>query len=80
MEAKLPSSPIQNFYPEFEGPAEFEPALEFFKKKYLARNKNKEKSVFTHATCMTDTGNINFVFNAVISIILENNLKDSGLA
>ena len=52
----------------------------FFKKKFLAKNKNPDKSVFTHITCATDTGNVKFVFNAVVAIILEENLKASGLA
>ena len=38
------------------------------------------RSIFTHITCATDTGNVKFVFNAVVAIILEENLKASGLA
>ena len=34
----------------------------------------------THITCATDTSNVKFVFNAVLAMILEENLKASGLA
>ena len=53
---------------------------DFFKKLFLAKNKNPEKSVFTHITTAVDTSNVKFVFNAVVAIILEENLKASGLA
>ena len=52
----------------------------YFKDLFLKRNKNAEKSVFTHVTCATDTSNVKFVFNAVVAMILEENLKNSGMA
>ncbi len=38
-----------------------------------------EKEIYTHFTCATDTGNIQFVFDAVTDVIIKNNLKDCGL-
>lgn len=46
----------------------------------MAQPQDKTKSVYTHATCATDTGNVKFVFGAVVTIILEENMKASGLA
>ena len=46
----------------------------------LERCKNKDKSIFTHVTTATDTKNVSHVFNAVVAMILEANLKASGLA
>ena len=44
------------------------------------RNKlTKDKRVYVHATCATDTSNVRFVFDSVVSIILEDNMKASGL-
>ena len=50
------------------------------KKLMLERCKNKDKSIFTHVTTATDTKNVSHVFNAVVAMILEANLKASGLA
>ena len=58
---------------------DFEAGSEFFKQKFLSKSKNKSKSIYPHVTCATDTTNVAFVFNAVIAIILEQNMKSSGL-
>ena len=50
------------------------------KAEFLKRNKNQSKSIYSHITTAIDTSNVKFVFNAVISMILEQNLKSSGLA
>ena len=66
------------YYPEYTGGDNFEAACKFFNEKF--REKNKEgKSIYSHATCATDTGNVRFVFDSVVSIILDQNMKDSGL-
>ena len=56
----------------------FDAACKFFKDKFMEKNK-KEKSIYSHATCATDTSNVRFVFDSVVSIILEENMKRSGL-
>ena len=56
------------------------PAAEHIKTLMLERNKNKDKSIFSHITTAIDTSNVKFVFNAVVAMILEANLKSSGLA
>ena len=85
-EMKLAKKPLKQFY----APAKADDSLgddtnpkmcgDFFKKLFLAKSKNPDKSIFTHITCATDTTNVKFVFNAVVAIILEENLKASGLA
>ena len=35
--------------------------------------------VYPHETCATDTENVKFVFNAVKDVILQGNLRDSGI-
>jgi len=64
----------------YEGPNEMQPCADFQKKLFLARNKNTEKSIYSHITTAIDTSNVKFVFNAVVAMILEANLKSSGLA
>jgi len=84
-EMKLAKKPLKKFYqPAIDSTISDDTNLEqcskYFKDLFLARNKNPDKSVFTHVTCATDTGNVKFVFNAVVAMILEENLKSSGLA
>lgn len=40
----------------------------------------KTKFIYSHVTTATDTKNVAFVFNAVVSMILDKNMKESGLA
>ena len=81
-EEKLGTQPLRTFMAEYTGPDELQPAAEFIKQQFLARNskKNPERPIYTHVTCATDTNNIKFVFDAVVNIILEENLKAVGLA
>jgi len=84
-EMKLAKKPLKKFYKPAEDSSitddtSFDQCSEYFKKLFLVKNKNPDKSIFTHITCATDTSNVKFVFNAVIAIILEANLKSSGLA
>jgi len=55
------------------------PAAEFVKNMLISKVKDKDKSVYSHITTAIDTSNVKFVFNAVVAMILEANLKNSGL-
>lgn len=78
-ENKLQSSPLTSCFPEYTGDNVFEQAASFMRKKYEKLNRNKDKEVYTHFTCATDTNNIQVVFNAAIDIILQHQLKDVSL-
>ena len=45
----------------------------------MSQNKCREKEIYCHLTCATDTQNVQFVFDAVSDVIITNNLKASGL-
>jgi len=80
-EMKAVKKPLSKYFPEYDGGDDnFKNAFAFWEKKFKAKSKVPDKSIFSHVTCATDTGNVKFVFNAVVAIILENNLKASGLA
>jgi len=64
----------------YEGPNQLAECSDYIKKQFLSKNTNPDKSIFTHITTAIDTSNVKFVFNAVVGIILEANLKASGLA
>ncbi|MBN3297823.1 GNA14 protein, partial [Amia calva] len=56
-----------------------ESAKRFILKMYQDQNPDKEKTVYSHFTCATDTENIRFVFAAVKDTILQLNLKEFNL-
>ena len=64
----------------YSGLNEMKPCADHVKGLFTEKNKNKEKSIFTHITTAIDTSNVKFVFSAVVAMILESNLKNSGLA
>lgn len=58
----------------------YEEAGSYIQMQFENLNSRKgEKEIYTHFTCATDTGNIQFVFDAVTDVIIKNNLKDCGL-
>jgi GTPase SAR1 family protein len=83
-EEKLKKKPLTDFYEPAQGEVSdgtnFKECSEFLKGAFLKKNKNSSKSIFSHITTAVDTSNVKFVFNAVVAIILEENLKSSGLA
>lgn len=76
---KLPVSPLNKYFPEFDGGDNYDKACDFFKKKFEALNQSDVKQVYTHFTCATDTAQIKFVMAAVNDIIIQDNLRDCGL-
>jgi len=79
-ERKLKEKTFSDFVKDYTGPNEMKPTSEYCKQEFLKRNKNKNKSIYSHITTAIDTSNVKFVFNAVVAMILEANLKSSGLA
>ena len=70
----------KGFKEAYTGPNDLQPCIDYWKSLFMAQPQDKAKSVYTHATCATDTSNVKFVFGAVVTIILEENMKASGLA
>ena len=80
LEEKLPYSPVKDYFPEYNGRENnYDDTIEFFSEKFEEMNEEENRSVFTHATCATDTENIRFVFAAVRDTILQSNLKEYNL-
>eukprot|EP01091_Cochliopodium_minus_P000200 TRINITY_DN10222_c0_g1_i1.p1 TRINITY_DN10222_c0_g1~~TRINITY_DN10222_c0_g1_i1.p1 ORF type:complete len:348 (+),score=119.40 TRINITY_DN10222_c0_g1_i1:132-1175(+) len=70
-EEKLKKIPLTVAFPEYTGANTLEAASHYIEKKFVDQNENKNKNVYPHVTCATDTANIKFVFNAVQDIILQ---------
>ncbi|KAJ8005976.1 hypothetical protein DPEC_G00123480 [Dallia pectoralis] len=80
LDEKITHSHLVNYFPEYTGPQnDPKPAREFIVKMYQDQNPDKEKTVYSHFTCATDTENIRFVFVAVKDTILRHNLKEFNL-
>jgi len=76
---KIKTSNLADYFPEYTGPlGEAKPAQDFILKMFLAKNKSRERTVYHHFTCATDTGNVNKVFDSVSDIIIEENLSRIG--
>ena len=75
---KIKISPLTICFPEYTGANTFESAGEYIQKKFEGRKKG-EKEIYVHFTCATDTGNMQFVFDAVLDVIITKNLKELGL-
>ncbi|XP_058047366.1 guanine nucleotide-binding protein G(t) subunit alpha-3 [Ahaetulla prasina] len=77
---KITKTNLRICFPEYDGPNTFEDAGNYIKKQFLDLNiRKKDKEIYAHLTCATDTQNVKFVFDAVTDIIIKENLKDCGL-
>ncbi|KAH7699764.1 GTP-binding protein alpha subunitgna isoform 2 [Aphelenchoides avenae] len=77
---KIMYSHLGDYFPEYEGPDRDEiAAREFILRMFAELNPDREKIIYSHYTCATDTENIQIVFMAVKDTILMNNLKEYTL-
>ena len=77
---KIARVPLKNYFPDYDGPAnDAASAKRFIMGKFKKVSKRPEKQIYEHFTCATNTDNIRHVFDAVSDIIIENNLRSSGL-
>jgi len=80
-EEKIKRVPLTVCFPEYVGKTSdvIEGGKEYIKERFLELNDNKQKTVYAHFTCATDTNNIMVVFNAVRDIILTKTLGQIGM-
>ncbi|XP_010174431.2 guanine nucleotide-binding protein subunit alpha-14 [Antrostomus carolinensis] len=80
LEEKIMYSHLVSYFPEYTGPKQdVKAARNFILKLYQDQNPDKEKVIYSHFTCATDTENIRFVFAAVKDTILQLNLREFNL-
>ncbi|KAK9764345.1 guanine nucleotide-binding protein subunit alpha [Basidiobolus ranarum] len=78
LKEKLAISPMDDFFPDYEGGDDFDAACEYITERFKALNQSSRKQVYAHLTCATDTQQMGFVMAVVNDIIIQNNLRDSG--
>ncbi|CAJ0966728.1 unnamed protein product [Ranitomeya imitator] len=77
---KIQRIPLTVCFPDYKGQNTYEEAAVYIQRQFEDLNRNKEtKEIYSHFTCATDTSNIQFVFDAVTDVIIQNNLKYIGL-
>jgi guanine nucleotide-binding protein G(i) subunit alpha len=75
---KLATSPLSDYFPDFTQGNNYEKATEYFITKFKGLN-HTPKQIYHYLTCATDTSQIKFVMAAVNDIIIQGNLRESGL-
>ncbi|KAL1921274.1 uncharacterized protein VTP21DRAFT_10990 [Calcarisporiella thermophila] len=76
---KLPRSPLQHYFPDYQGGSDFEAACEYLQGRFVSLNQSVEKRIYTHFTCATDTTQVKYTIAACNDIIISSNLKSIGL-
>jgi hypothetical protein len=76
---KIKTSPLSAYFPDYDGPNEYEPAAQFIQQKFLEINQSVTKEIYCHQTCATDTKNVEFVLASVSDIIVQSYLAKSGM-
>jgi len=71
--------PLTSAFPDYTGTFNYEEAVDFIQGKFFELNKSKQKEIYAHATCATDTANVSHVFNSVKDIVIKNSLAQAGL-
>ncbi|GMS78532.1 hypothetical protein PENTCL1PPCAC_707, partial [Pristionchus entomophagus] len=67
-------------FPDYNGPHEFDESVDFIKAELLKKQTGgKQKQVYFHLTCATDTNQVKLILQSVISTIIRANLYKTGL-
>eukprot|EP01103_Thecamoeba_quadrilineata_P001046 TRINITY_DN10924_c0_g1_i1.p1 TRINITY_DN10924_c0_g1~~TRINITY_DN10924_c0_g1_i1.p1 ORF type:complete len:348 (+),score=67.12 TRINITY_DN10924_c0_g1_i1:113-1156(+) len=75
-EDKIKTVDLKICFPSYTGGMNYDEALKFITKEFEKLDTNKERQLFFHNTCATDTQNIKHVFKDVQSIILSEALDE----
>ncbi|XP_075899792.1 guanine nucleotide-binding protein subunit alpha-14-like [Nelusetta ayraudi] len=80
LEEKIMRSHVATYFPAFTGPqCNAEAAKKFFLQLYKNLHVEREKPLYSHFTCATDTKNITFVFESVKDTLFVEHLRDFNL-
>ena len=60
-------------------PGYYDKGVSFFLQKFVSKNTNADRQVYSHVTCATDSNNVQIVFDSCKDIILRGNMEDAGL-
>jgi len=78
-EDKIKKVDLRVCFPDYQGGPNFDAGTQFIEGKFLDKSHNKDKLIYVHITCATDTENVRVVFDAVRGSVLQSNLKQLQL-
>ncbi|GMS80074.1 hypothetical protein PENTCL1PPCAC_2249, partial [Pristionchus entomophagus] len=86
-EVKINKVSLNVCFPNYKGGLNYEEGVKHIRKEFrkLSREKEtkngntKKKQIYFHETCATDTNQVTVVINSVIDVIIQENLKDTGM-
>ncbi|KAJ5068215.1 guanine nucleotide-binding protein g(o) subunit alpha [Anaeramoeba ignava] len=76
---KLSKSEFSLHFPDYSGVNNVEEIMEFIKNKFIQPVENKERKIYCHFTCATNTQDIQKVFNSLQTIVFEQRMNDTGV-
>lgn len=77
---KLPRSPLEEYFPDYQGGASYDAACDYLLHRFVSLNQSAAtKQIYAHYTCATDTQQIKFVLSAIQDILLQLHLRECGL-
>ena len=79
MQEKFQRIDLGIYFPEYVGGLDEEAGLDFIRSMFFERNKIDGKEVYCHTTTATNTDNVEFVWEATKSIILQHSLEDAQI-
>eukprot|EP00475_Leptophrys_vorax_P038651 TRINITY_DN68612_c0_g1_i1.p1 TRINITY_DN68612_c0_g1~~TRINITY_DN68612_c0_g1_i1.p1 ORF type:complete len:367 (+),score=83.79 TRINITY_DN68612_c0_g1_i1:31-1131(+) len=71
--------PLTTCFPDYQGGFDFKIATDFIKGKFLEKNRDPYKDIFTHLSCATDTNQAKVVLDALTRSLIERLLEEAGL-
>ena len=57
----------------------YDKGIKYFLDLFLGQNRNPDRQIYNHATCATDSKNVEVVFNSCKDIIMRKNMEEMGL-
>ncbi|CCK73440.1 guanine nucleotide-binding protein subunit alpha NDAI_0G04550 [Naumovozyma dairenensis CBS 421] len=76
---KVKKMPIRKYFPDYQGRVgDSEAGIKYFEKIFLSLNRSN-KPIYVKRTCATDPQTMKFVLSAVTDLIIQQNLKKSGI-
>lgn len=73
----------QNEFSDFNVPVGhddyYNQGVTYFLNKFVEKNTNVDRQIYSHVTCATDSKNVEIVFNSCKDIILRGNMEEAGL-
>lgn len=70
---------FKDFPASLGAPDYYQQGVAYILGKFISKNCNRNRHIYNHVTCATDTKNVEVVFNACKDIILRGNLEQAGL-